>query len=76
MELKQGKLYLPNQRDTTMLLGRVLAVGSLCDGIKVGDIVALDQYDPHRAFTFSDHQGFCYSINQHLVLGVFRNDSI
>lgn len=70
-ELKQGSLFLPSQMNQSMLLGKVLAVGPLCEGIESGDIVFLDQ-TPNKPMFFEDHQGFNYSINQFLVLGVFK----
>lgn len=73
-ELKQGSIYLP-QRESSMPMGKVLAVGSLCENIKVGDIVVVDRQALSNQFplTFEDHHGVVASINLHFVVGVFSN---
>jgi co-chaperonin GroES (HSP10) len=76
-ERKQGLLYLPTQtNDNAIPMGRVLALGDSCDGIEIDDIVALDSTHGIKEIAFEDHIGICYSINQHLVIGVFKNDSV
>lgn len=73
-ELKQGSIFLP-PRENSMPMGKVLAVGSLCEGINVGDIVVVDRMALQSQFpiTFEDHPGVLASINQHYVVGVFSN---
>lgn len=72
-ELKQGSLYIPNiHRDNSVVLAKVLKVGPLCEGVSEGQVVVLDNVAHAREILFENHIGQAYSINQHIVLGVFN----
>lgn len=71
-ELKQGSLYLPvTQRDNSGILAKVHRVGPLCEGVKEGQTILLDNLFNAKLILFEDVKGEVYSVNQHIVLGIF-----